>query len=698
MSIAVPAGTLTDGWKLRWRLRAVTGDASSAWSDWKQVTVDVTQPGEEPLAQTTGPVIRTDQSFTAAAWLRWSDKDGDYTVVERKGTHQAPFRLGNEPLHGLVFTFTGADAADATVEGVLSDVEPPVGEWFHLAGVYDAAAKTASLYLNGNLVKTSPVSFATWHADGAMTLGSRMRGDLDEVNLFQQPLGADEVAALLTSPATAASRPAAPSAAPSAALADGDFDYEHPSLEECHATQRAPRFTDSYSRMQERPYNACWTAWIGYTGWEEEDDGGVKKRKPAAWTLLFPPQLRIPAMLVNQLHPGDVFSFRATWVAHSYLGSANGREVYEGGDSTNGLRPQNMKFWLKFSDFGIYNTGIRRSELDDELEDMQLQFGLKTSPSCKITEGTATQNKTIKAWRGTYLEYLLEASKPEAGKKDNVVCSVMPAITAYEGKKGDLPLWDQELLSTKGKRLGVVRWGHGVPANDLWAPSFRCDWRELRGHNFGGCIYIRADRVFTMSKTKNHNFREVIAHIEKALDQDKNADTNPPYRLGDTTADRDDEYPPAREKTGTERFKSIPGNYAAAPGTTAGLPLWRGTDGNDTVNRRVFSGHRFWVHKGTDREFYMGDAWGSNYCKYYNEDMYDERGIGATRCDEYPFASTEEGAAKDRLNYSVQAVWTSHNDRHEQALQDFYSQYRLLTYNPDHSVSSESPCWVKIVD
>ncbi|MEO3807333.1 hypothetical protein [Nonomuraea sp. B1E8] len=100
-SIAVPADKLVDGWKVRWRLRAVGEQAASAWSEWRQVTVDVTQSGEEPLAQTAGPVIRTDQSFTAAAWLRWSDKDGDYTVLEQKGIHQAPFRLGNTPDHGL---------------------------------------------------------------------------------------------------------------------------------------------------------------------------------------------------------------------------------------------------------------------------------------------------------------------------------------------------------------------------------------------------------------------------------------------------------------------------------------------------------------------------------------------------------------------------------------------------------------------
>ncbi|WP_170223438.1 hypothetical protein [Nonomuraea turkmeniaca] len=92
-------------------------------------------------------------------------------------------------------------------------------------------------------------------------------------------------------------------------MATDNFDYRHPSLETCHATEKAPRFVDSYSSSQEQPYSSCWTAYIGYAGWEEDDDGsGVKKRKPAAWTYLFPPQLRIPAQLVAQLHPGDVFS------------------------------------------------------------------------------------------------------------------------------------------------------------------------------------------------------------------------------------------------------------------------------------------------------------------------------------------------------------------------------------------------------
>ncbi|MEV0196306.1 LamG-like jellyroll fold domain-containing protein [Nonomuraea sp. NPDC050691] len=67
--------------------------------------------------------------------------------------------MGNTAEHGLVFTFTNADATDAMAEGVLSKVEPPVDEWFHLAATYDAATRTATLYLDGTQAGTTRLSF-----------------------------------------------------------------------------------------------------------------------------------------------------------------------------------------------------------------------------------------------------------------------------------------------------------------------------------------------------------------------------------------------------------------------------------------------------------------------------------------------------------------------------------------------------------
>ncbi|WP_214108410.1 LamG-like jellyroll fold domain-containing protein [Acrocarpospora catenulata] len=120
--------------------------------------------------------------------MRWSDKDGDYTVAEQRGTHQAPFRLGNTAEHGLVFTFTNADATDATVEGVLPEVEPPVAEWFHLAATYDAATRTATLYLNGAQARTAQLSFPAWDAQAPLRIGAAMAGSLDDGLEFSQGL------------------------------------------------------------------------------------------------------------------------------------------------------------------------------------------------------------------------------------------------------------------------------------------------------------------------------------------------------------------------------------------------------------------------------------------------------------------------------------------------------------------------------
>ncbi|MGW0586703.1 DNRLRE domain-containing protein [Streptosporangium sp. NPDC002607] len=201
-SVTVPAGELTDGWQVRWRARAVASGQSSPWSDWQQFTVLLPQAGTGPFAQTAGPVIQSDQSFTVGAWVRLSDKDGDYTVAEQRGVNQAPFRLGNDLEDGLVFTFTSADTTGATTEGVLSGVEPPVNEWFHLTGVYTASSRTTSLYLNGLEIGSATLAFDSWNATSPLTLGTLISGSLDEVWIYSHDLIPTEVFALADGSAT----------------------------------------------------------------------------------------------------------------------------------------------------------------------------------------------------------------------------------------------------------------------------------------------------------------------------------------------------------------------------------------------------------------------------------------------------------------------------------------------------------------
>ncbi|MEO3892717.1 hypothetical protein [Nonomuraea sp. B5E05] len=67
---------------------------------------------------------------------------------------------------------------------------------------------------------------------------------------------------------------------------------------------------------------------------------------------------------------------------------------------------------MKLTDFGVYNRGDRRTELDDDLDDVQIEFELATQ-GCQVQKGDPTQLKTIAGWRSTpYLEYTIHTPKP----------------------------------------------------------------------------------------------------------------------------------------------------------------------------------------------------------------------------------------------------------------------------------------------
>ncbi|TDD05968.1 DNRLRE domain-containing protein [Nonomuraea deserti] len=53
--LTVPEGTLQDGWRVRWRSRAVDGDVESAWSQWQPVSIDASRP-QEPTVHCNGTV------------------------------------------------------------------------------------------------------------------------------------------------------------------------------------------------------------------------------------------------------------------------------------------------------------------------------------------------------------------------------------------------------------------------------------------------------------------------------------------------------------------------------------------------------------------------------------------------------------------------------------------------------------------
>ncbi|MFC4062730.1 LamG-like jellyroll fold domain-containing protein [Planomonospora corallina] len=683
-SLTVPAATLTDGWKVRWRTRAVTEQASSAWSDWQQVTVDVTQPGEEPLAQTTGPVIRTDESFTAAAWLRWSDKDGDYSVIEQKGTHQAPFRIGNTPDHGLVFTLTSADSADATVEGVLSGVEPPVGEWFHLAGVYDTTAKTAALYLNGELLATSPVGAPGWNAGSAMTLGTKVEGGIDDVHVYQRPLDATAVGALSgittpqpTTPAAKNTAPSAESTTPERERATGAdnessvaasnlpaFNYDRVnSLGDC--TKLRENFDQRYSTpgwVDLRPYSACYSKFIAYGDWTYHATEPGK----------YPPK------------PDDGYKVESTVVMHTYLGNNDGTDVVGGGDR----KFNEIAVWTQLDKIQGYDDGEPTDDFDDV---KKLQLDVQPTGSdgadCVVTSGKP-RRVSLREWKENGIQKWVVTSR--VARDDVHNCTIRPLLFEFGGISWfneQRPLWGKIEFENV---LGNIRLPFGIQAIGLptgsrseFPPVARCDYKtfskniQARMHT-GACIFTDANRIFTMRRSDTQ-IKQVVDHVDKALKQP--SETVPKL--------------PPLDAQGQPQSKVMPGDIDAPLKITVGgdeytNPAWmwlvRGTDPPNTPKKntltyknRLAIGPACRVQKASLRS---AGKWPANV-------IVNGKSVPALQCDEYPFASTKNGASAAKGHFSIMYVDREDNRTHGEYLAAFYSRYR---------VGDDNRFWVRIVN
>ena len=77
--------------------------------------------------------------------------------------------------------------------------------WTQLTAVYDALHGTASLYVNGKLAGSQPVTTTPWSATGSFAVGRDLwndnsadwfTGDVDAVQAYQGVLTYEDVAAL----------------------------------------------------------------------------------------------------------------------------------------------------------------------------------------------------------------------------------------------------------------------------------------------------------------------------------------------------------------------------------------------------------------------------------------------------------------------------------------------------------------------
>ncbi|MCD4535044.1 hypothetical protein LRP67_13200 [Nocardioides sp. cx-169] len=149
-------------------------------------------------ADTGAALLDTAGSYSVAAYARLDEATGAFqTVVSQDSESSSAFFLqysGQD--QRWAFSFVGLRA--------LSPARPEVGRWYHLTGVRDATAGTIQLYLDGQLVATRSACTAAG-SSGHTVIGrgqfgghkvDYLRGDVDDVRLFDRALTAAEVASL----------------------------------------------------------------------------------------------------------------------------------------------------------------------------------------------------------------------------------------------------------------------------------------------------------------------------------------------------------------------------------------------------------------------------------------------------------------------------------------------------------------------
>ncbi|MEV4808368.1 carboxypeptidase regulatory-like domain-containing protein [Micromonospora avicenniae] len=140
--------------------------------------------------------VRTDTSFTVAAWVKISSTAGTglQTVVSASGSRMSAYHLGYAGSNQRWrFTMAASDTDNAALYSVLSNAAPTAGKWTHLAGVYDASTKKMTLYVNGVAQTATATLSGGFNASSEFAVGRRkwnggndsyLTGAVDDVRFY----------------------------------------------------------------------------------------------------------------------------------------------------------------------------------------------------------------------------------------------------------------------------------------------------------------------------------------------------------------------------------------------------------------------------------------------------------------------------------------------------------------------------------
>ncbi|MCP3012817.1 LamG domain-containing protein [Nocardiopsis dassonvillei] len=156
------------------------GDPATVWGGapegWYFDTGVLLDGSDQEHLRTDGPAVRTDRSFTAAAWVWLDDTGSDAVALSQSGEHTSGFALGYDAeLKAWVFETSAGDSEGAEVSRAAS-AWAQAGRWTHLIGVYDHVDATLALYVDG-IRQEDAEREGVWQADGDVVIGGAWHAD-----------------------------------------------------------------------------------------------------------------------------------------------------------------------------------------------------------------------------------------------------------------------------------------------------------------------------------------------------------------------------------------------------------------------------------------------------------------------------------------------------------------------------------------
>src|SRR6266487_4289662 len=171
----------------------------------------VSLDGVDDVVSTNGPAVRTDQSFSVAAWVRLAQADtAPHAAVSQDGTSFNGFTMGYRPENGgrWAFGMPNSDLSDASTDVAWSAAPAQANTWTHLTGVYDAPSGQLRLYVDGVSSGTAARTVTSWNATGPLRIGRTMRngmsavdfwsGSLDEVRAYSRVISDEEIRGIVS--------------------------------------------------------------------------------------------------------------------------------------------------------------------------------------------------------------------------------------------------------------------------------------------------------------------------------------------------------------------------------------------------------------------------------------------------------------------------------------------------------------------